>query len=161
MKKRLNLWGAIILTILLLGQTLTAWGSEQEWYELHEIDIESNTSAKLISQEDIGIMPYTRYILGAQAIMKRPSTSVLWMRSEVYCNDTMSKITTTFTLQKKSGNSWVNVGKGTVSVTNDNSMYKSMEATGASSGTYRCIADTLVTSKTGYSETISTISNTV
>ena len=161
MKKSRFFWGVAILAILLLGQTLTVWGSEQEWYELHEIEINSNINEKLISQEDIGVMPYTRYILGAQAIMKRPSSSVLWMRSEVYCNDTMSKITTTFTLQKKSGNGWINVGQGTVSVTNDNSMYKSMEATGASSGTYRCIADTLVTSKTGYSETISAISNSV
>lgn len=160
MRKRRNLLGIlVVLLMLLFGQTTNVWASEEEWYELHEIDTDSEE--RLISKEDISITPYTRYILGAQAIMRRPSTSVLWMRSEVYCTETMSKITTTFTLQKKSGNRWVNVGKGTVSVTNDNSMYKSMEATGASSGTYRCIADTQVTSKSGYSETFSTISNTV
>lgn len=148
-----------MLTILLLGQTISIKAAEQEWYELHEIDISS--SEKLISQDDLEIVPYTRYILGAEAIMRRQSSSVLWMRSEVYCTEVMSKITTTFTLQKKSGSSWINVGKGTVSVTNDNSMYKSMEATGVSSGTYRCIADTMVTSKSGYSETFSVISNSV
>lgn len=148
-----------MLITLLFGQTINIWAGEQEWYDLHEIELSSEEG--LISQSDLTVVPYTRYILGAQAIMRRPSTSVLWMRSEVYCTEVMSKITTTFTLQKKSGSNWVDVGKGTVSVTNDNTMYKSMEATGASSGTYRCIADTLVTSKSGYSETYSTISNTV
>lgn len=86
---------------------------------------------------------------------------MIWMRCEVYCTETMSKITTVFTLQKKVGNSWVDVGQGTVSETNTNSMYKTMEATGVSSGTYRCVTNTQVISKTGYSETSSAISGVV
>lgn len=159
MKKRKAILGLLLVLILTFGGTLSVWGADTEWYELYEI--EDNSTESLISKDELGITPYSRYILGAQAIMQRPSSSVLWMRSEVYCTETMSKITTTFTLQKKSGSSWVKVGQGTVSVSNDNSMYKSMEATGASSGTYRCVADTRVTSKSGYSETFSTISNTV
>ncbi len=159
MKKRKNIF-LVLLFVLLFTGTLSANAEDMEWYELHEIDNDISEE-KLISQNDMEIIPYTRYILGAQAIMKRPSSSVLWMRSEVYCTETMSKITTTFTLQKKSGNSWINVGKGSVSVTNDNSMYKSMEVTGASAGTYRCVASTQVISKSGYSETFTTTSNTV
>lgn len=159
MKKRKFSFLILLLTMLLFGETLSVWGAEEEWYELYEI--EESSEERLISQEDIDITPYSRYILGAQATMKRPSSSVLWMRSEVYCTETMSKITTTFTLQKKSGSRWVNVGQGSVSVTNDNSMYKTMEATGASSGTYRCIANTRVVSKSGYAETFTTTSNTV
>lgn len=159
MRKRKISFLILFLTMFLFGGTLNVWGAEKEWYELHEID--DGSEERLISQEDIEIMPYNRYILGAQAIMKRPSTSVLWMRSEVYCTEIMSKITTTFTLQKKSGSSWVDVGQGSVSVSNDNSMYKSMEVTGASSGTYRCIANTRVVSKSGYAETFTTTSNTV
>lgn len=153
---------ALIITLLfslLLGQSLSVWGAEKEWYDLHEVD--NGSEQMLISQDDFNITPYTRYILGTSVLLRRPSSSVLWMRSEVYCTETMSKITTVFTVQKKIGNSWVDVGQGTVSVSNDNSMYKSMEATGVSSGTYRCIANTQVISKTGYAETSSVISNTV
>lgn len=145
--------------VLLFSQTLSVWGEEHEWYELREI--EDDTIDQRVLNEELEATPYTRYILGATAILRKPSNGVLWMRSEVYCTETMSKITTVFTLQKKVGSSWVNVGQGTVSSSNDNSMYKSMEATGVSSGTYRCIADTRVVSKTGYSETISVISNIV
>lgn len=159
MKKIKYILSVTLLLGLLVGQTLSVWADEQEWYELHEI--EDNNEERDFWGEGTEITPYTRYILGAKAILKKPSNGVLWMRSEVYCTETMSKITTTFTLQKKSGSSWVNVGQGTVSVSNDNSMYKSMEATGVSSGTYRCVADTRVTSKSGYSETFSTISNIV
>lgn len=159
MKRSRIILSAILLIVLLVGQTLSVWGSEQEWYELREVEVAGDESD--VFKENIEITPYTRYIMGAKAILKKPSDGVLWMRSEVYCTETMSKITTTFTLQKKSGSSWINVGQGTVSVSNDNSMYKSMEATGVSSGTYRCVADTRVTSKSGYSETFSTVSNTI
>lgn len=159
MKKRKIILITTLLMLFLFGGALSVWGADEEWYELHEIDEEEED--RLILQENLEITPYSRYILGAQAIMRRPSTSVLWMRSEVYCTETMSKITTTFILQKKSGSSWTNVGEGTVSVSNSNSMYKSMEATGASAGTYRCVANTRVVSKSGYSETYSTTSNIV
>ena len=148
-----------LLVTLIWGQTLQISASELEWYDLHEI--EEDKEDTLILEEDLEVTPYSRYILGASALLREPSEGVLWMRSEVYCTEVMSKITTVFTLQKKVGSSWVNVGQGTVSVSNDNSMYKSMEATGASSGTYRCVANTQVISKTGYSETISVVSNTV
>ncbi len=148
-----------ILVILLLNQTLCVWGAEDEWYSLHEVN-----ETQEIREKDLGnmeIVPYARYIMGTSATIKRPSSNVIWMRCEVYCTETMSKITTVFTLQKKVGNSWVDVGQGTVSETNTNSMYKTMEATGVSSGTYRCVTNTQVISKTGYSETSSAISGVV
>ena len=162
--KKFKFFSAIVMLVtLLIGQTLSAWADEREWYELQEVEenISEDDSIVIDIEDGVEISPYTRYILGAKAILKEPSSGVLWMRSEVYCTETMSKITTTFTLQKKSGNSWIDVGKGSVSVTNDNSMYKSMQATGVSSGTYRCVANTRVVSKSGYSETLSVISNTV
>ena len=145
------------MAILLLGQTLSAWGAE--WYNLQEVVDDSEI--EVISEEEFSATPYSRYVLGAKVILKRPSTDVIMMRSEVYCTETMKKISTVFTLQKKVGNSWVNVGQGTVSTSNDNSMYKSMQATGVSSGTYRCIADTQVVSKTGYTESVSVISGEI
>lgn len=156
MKKR-RIIVPIIMAILLLGQTLSAWGAE--WYNLQEVVDDSEI--EVISEEEFSVTPYSRYVLGAKVILKRPSTDVIMMRSEVYCTETMKKISTVFTLQKKVGNSWVNVGQGTVSTSNDNSMYKSMQATGVSSGTYRCIADTQVVSKTGYTESVSVISGEI
>lgn len=146
----------ILLISLFCGQTFTVFGAEQEWYSLTEVDDNLESDTIVLDEEEI--TPYSRYILGASVLLRNPSSGVLQMRSEVYCTETMSKITTTFTLQKKSGGSWVNVGQGTVSASNDNSMYKSMKATGASSGTYRCIADTKVVSKSGYAETVSVVS---
>lgn len=156
MKKYKIILPIILLISLFCGQTLTVFGAEQEWYSLTEVDDSLEPGTIVLDEEEI--TPYSRYILGASVIVQKPSSGVLQMRSEVYCTETMSKITTTFTLQKKSGGSWVNVGKGTVSVSNDNSMYKSMKATGVSSGTYRCIADTQVISKSGYAETVSVVS---
>lgn len=157
MKKRKIIFSTLIIGILLLSQTLSAWGAE--WYELHEVIDNSETEMTL--EEDFEVMPNSRYILGAKVIVKRPSSDVIMMRSEVYCTETMKTISTVFTLQKKVGNSWVNVGQGTVSTSNSNSMYKSMEATGVSAGTYRCVADTRVTSKTGYSESVSVTSGEI
>ncbi len=158
MKKYKIILPIILLISLFCGQTLTVFGAEQEWYSLTEVD-DSLEPDTILDEEEI--TPYSRYILGATVLLRNPSSGVLQMRSEVYCTETMSKITTTFTLQKKSGSSWVNVGKGTVSVSNDNSMYESMRATGASSGTYRCIADTQVVSKSGYAETVSITSSSL
>lgn len=160
MKKYKIILPIILLISLFCGQIFTVFGAEQEWYNLTEVDenLEPNT---IVWDEEAEITPYSRYILGAAVILQSPSSGVIQMRSEVYCTETMSNITTTFTLQKKSGRSWVNVGKGTVSASNDNSMYKSMKATGASSGTYRCIADTRVVSKSGYAETVSVTSSSL
>lgn len=159
MRKYKMILPIILLITLLCGQTLTVFGAEQEWYSLTEV--EDNLESDTIVLDEEEITPYSRYILGASVLLRNPSSGVLQMRSEVYCTETMSKITTTFTLQKKSGSSWINVGKGTVSVSNDNSMYKSMKATGASSGTYRCVANTQVVSKSGYAETISVTSSSL
>ena len=151
--KKFKFFSALVMLVtLLIGQTLSVWADEKEWYELQEVEEDISEDNSIVIGDEMEVSPYTRYILGAEAILKKPSSGVLWMRSEVYCTETMSKITTTFTLQKKSGNSWIDVGKGSVSVTNDNSMYKSMQATGVSSGTYRCVANTQVVSKSGYSE---------
>lgn len=158
MKKRKILF-PILLVMFLLGQTLTVWGQETEWYDLHEVTVDSQMDT-LLDRSPV-ITPYSRYIMGSKVIIQRPTTDVIMMRSEVYCTDTMQSISTKFTLQKKVGSSWVKVGEKTVSVSNDNSMYKSVEATGVSSGTYRCLADTQVTSKTGYKESVSLISDTV
>lgn len=157
MKKYKIILPIILLISLFCGQTLTVFGAEQEWYSLTEVDDSLEPGAIVLDEEEI--TPYSRYILGAAVVLQKPSNGVLQMRSEVYCTETMSKITTTFTLQKKSGSSWSNVGEGTVSTSNDNSMYKSMKATGVSAGTYRCIADTKVVSKSGYTETVSVISS--
>ncbi len=159
MKKYKIILPIILLISLFCGQALTVFGAEQEWYSLTEVDDSLEPGTIVLDEEEI--TPYSRYILGAAVVLQKPSNGVLQMRSEVYCTETMSNITTTFTLQKKSGSSWSNVGKGTVSASNDNSMYKSMKATGVSSGTYRCIADTKVVSKSGYTETISVISGEV
>lgn len=159
MKKKKLLFPIIMMIILLMGQTLNVWAAETEWYDLQEIT--ENSDAEKISEEELSITPYSRYIMGAKVIVKRPSSDVIMMRSEVYCTETMKTITTVFTLQKKVGNSWVNVGQGTVSTSNSNSMYKSMEATGVSAGTYRCVADTRVTSKSGYTESVSITSNQI
>lgn len=161
MKKVKYIISVITLMSLVLSQTLCVWGADKEWYNLTEIEIEDQEMTLEEKSGELEITPYTRYIMGASVSVRRPSDGVIWMRSEVYCNETMSKITTVFTLQKKVGSSWVNVGKGTVSVSNDNSMYKSMEATGVSSGTYRCIADTQVVSKTGYTESVSVTSGQI
>ena len=158
MKKYKHILTLLMVIGMLFGQMQYVWGAEQEWYDLQEIEPEQSL---LESTGDIEITPYTRYIMGASVSLRRLSSNVLWMRTEVYCTESMSSITPSFTLQKKSGSSWVNVGKGTVSSSNDNSMYKAMEATGVSSGTYRCIADTKVVSKTGYTETVSVVSSTV
>ena len=83
MKKRKIILITTLLMLFLFGGALSVWGADEEWYELHEIDEEEED--RLILQENLEITPYSRYILGAQAIMRRPSTSVLWMRSEVYC----------------------------------------------------------------------------
>lgn len=156
--KRIKGICCVVLAILLLGQTICTWGAETEWYTLQEIDDQNMGE---FGNEKTGIVPYSRYILGTSVSLKRPSSGVIWMRSEVYCTETMSKITTVFTLQKKVGSSWVDVGQGTVSVSNSNSMYKTMEATGVSSGTYRCIANTQVVSKSGYVETSSVVSGSI
>lgn len=160
MKKSKVAFWAVMLVTLILGQTLNVSASEAEWYELKEVENDPNEDVAIL-EEDFEITPYSRYILGTSVILKRPSAGVLWMRSEVYCTETMKKITTVFTVQKKVGNSWVDVGQGSVSVNNSNSMYKSMEATGVSAGTYRCIANTQVISNTGYAETSSVISGSV
>ena len=158
MKKYKILVTILLAWTLLFGQTLCAWGAESEWYDLREIENYSDISSDF---EEAEITPYTRYIVGASVYITHPSSDKIWMRTEVFCSQTMKKITTVFTLQKKIGSSWTNVGYSTVSVSNDNSMYKSMEATGVSSGTYRCIADTQVTSSSGYTETISAVSGEV
>lgn len=161
MKKFKFAFSLILLVTLFVTQTFCVWGEEREWYTLRETEESVELDLGIESKNDLEISPYTRYIVGASVIIRRPSEDEIWMRSEVYCSEVMSKITTVFTLQKKVGNSWVNVGEGSVSSSNDNSMYKSMEATGVSAGTYRCIADTKVVSKTGYTETVSVVSSTV
>lgn len=160
MKKVKAIFSIILIVVLFSSQTLCVWGEEKEWYILQEIEDDSLESGTELTN-DLEVTPYTRYIVGASVTIKRPSSDEIWMRTEVYCSEVMSKITTVFTLQKKVGNRWINVGEGSVSSSNDNSMYKSMEATGVSSGTYRCIADTSVVSKTGYTETVSVVSGTV
>lgn len=158
MKKRI--FSAIVLSIvLLIGQIIPVMGAEAEWYELHEIPVEEGEQAeKTVLDEAV---PYTRYIMGTTVTLLQGDSKELLMRSEVFCTDTMSTITTSFTLQKKSGSKWITVGTGSVSVNNSDHMYKGMSASGVSSGTYRCVADTRVTNSTGYSETVSVTSGQV
>ena len=128
-----------------------------EWYDLKEEDIilENGTN------ENDGISVYTLYIGGATLTLQKMGEGKFGMRSEVICSETMKKIETTFKLQKKSGSSWVTVGTGTVSQNDTQTMYKSMTASGVSSGTYRCVASSKATSYSGYSETVSITSSSV
>lgn len=159
MKRKTGILITLIL-ILLIGQIVPVMGAEPEWYDLKEIAIDDEGQKNTLYSSD-EIVPYTRYIMGATATLLEGGANKLLMRSEVFCTEEMATISTSFTLQKKSGNSWVTVGKGSVSVKNSNHMYKGMSASGVSSGTYRCIADTKVTNKVGYSETISVTSGQI
>lgn len=158
MKRRIRSIIALIM-VLFICQAIPVSGGEQEWYELNEIAVDEDWQQDISYSDEV--VPYSRYIMGASATLLKGGSKELLMRSEVFCTQEMSAITTSFTLQKKSGSSWITVGKGSVSAYNSNHMYKGMSASGVSSGTYRCVADTRVTNSTGYSETISVISGQV
>lgn len=159
MRKRKKIFCILLsLFILIVSQTFTVWGSEIEWYDLREVNVDSQ---QIISYDENSITPYARYIMGATVSIVESSSHEVMMRSEVFCTDEMKKITTVFTLQKKSGSKWIDVGEGSVSVSNSTHMYKAMETTGVTSGTYRCIANTMVTSKSGYTESVSVTSGQI
>lgn len=156
MKKRYKSVIFLLIAIFML-QTVSVGATEKEWYELKEDD----TLIEDFQNEEGEISLYTLYIAGATITLKKMGTGEFGMRTEVICSETMKKIETIFTLQKKSGNSWVTVGSGTVSQSNTRTMYKAMSASGVASGTYRCIASSKATSYSGYSETVSITSSSV
>lgn len=160
MKKK---WKIVILLLIamLMMQTSVVRAEDREWYEFKEETVDISSQLKEILDTQTEITPYTRYIMNATVSIVELSSGKLNVRSEVFCNQEVSKITTVFNVQKKSGNSWNSVGSGTVSQSNSDHMYKSMSASGASSGTYRCIANTTVIGKTGYTETVSVISGSI
>lgn len=155
---KIRRWCAFFIGLILLFQTMMINAEEREWYELQEDTIQEEIQIK---EETTEISPYTLYIAGATVTLLKKSDSKVSMRSEVFCSETMKKIETVFELQKKSGNSWITVGTGTVSESNSTSLYKSMSASGVSSGTYRCIASSKATSYSGYAETVSVVSGSV
>ncbi len=161
MKKGKKFIGLLVTFVLLLMQATVVMAEEKEWYELKEKPLDEIVITNEDFNSEVEITPYTRYIMNVTLTLAKLSSSSLNMRSEVFCIESVSKITTTFDLQKKSGSKWVSVGTGSVSQSNSDHMYKSMTASGVSSGTYRCVATTTVTGKTGYTETVSGISGTI
>lgn len=147
------------LVMSLILQSVLVSAEEKEWYELKEDNHLEENFRNL--DDSTTISPNTLYIAGATISLKKMSTTKISMRSEVFCSETMKKIETTFKLQKKSGNSWVTVGTGTVSESDSTALYKSMSAYNVASGTYRCIASSKATSYSGYSETVSVTSGNV
>ena len=156
MKKRYKI-SCFLLVLMLVFQTVSVGASEIEWYDLIEEDIVLENG----TDENEGISLYTLYIGGATLSLQEMEPGKLGMWSEVVCSETMKKIETTFKLQKKSGNSWVTVGTGTVSKNDTQTMYKGMTASGASSGTYRCVANSKATSYSGYVESVSITSSSI
>lgn len=156
MKKKCKGLLFLLISVFVL-QTIPVGATEIEWYDLKE----ENILLEDIQDNNEGISPNTLYIAGATITLQKMGTGKFGMRSEVFCSETMKKIETTFKLQKKSGSSWKTVGTGTVSQNDSNKMYKSMTASGVSSGTYRCVASSKVTSYSGYSETVSITSGSV
>lgn len=161
MKKGKKIIGLFVAFILLFMQATSVMAGEKEWYELKEKPLDGLVVISEDSSAEIEITPYTRYIMNVTVSLVKLSSSSLNMRSEVFCTESVSKITTTFDLQKKSGSKWVSVGTGSVSQSNSDHMYKSMTASGVPSGTYRCVAVTTVTGKTGYTETVSGTSGSI
>lgn len=156
MKKKCRIL-AFLLTAIFMLQTIPVGAMEREWYDLKEENILIDDSSS--EEEEINL--YTLYIAGATVTLKKMGSGEFGMRSEVICSETMKKIETVFTLQKKSGSSWVTVGTGSVSQSDTRTMYKAMTASGVASGTYRCIASSKATSYSGYSETVSITSSAV
>lgn len=157
-KKRVYLSLLLVIIALMLQITMVS-ASETEWYELKEETFLTDTEQ--ISELETSATPYTLYIMSTTGYIMKVSSSKIGMRSEVFCIEEVTKITTTFTLQKKSGSSWTTVGSGSVSQSNSDHMYKSMTASGLSSGTYRCLLHTSVIGKSGYSESINGVTGSV
>lgn len=150
---------AVLLAVfLLIAQILPAYAGNiesAEWYDLVEEDVqmfEDNTS---------DISPYTLYIMNVITSILKISSNKVGMRADIYCTSTMKTINVTFKLQKLSGSSWSTVGSTSVSASNVASTYKSVTASGLTSGTYRAKAVVVVTDKYGYSETVTGYSGSI
>ncbi len=156
---------AIIMTvIMLIMQALpiyaddgneTNTGSQNEWYELIEEDFEFQAT----NNPDIN--PYTLYLVNVTTSIVKISSNKVGMRADIYCSTNVKTINVIFSLQKLSGSAWATVGTATASASNVHSTYKSVTASGLSSGTYRAKATVKATDSSGYSETLTGYSGSI
>lgn len=142
--------GVLISFMMLLTTITPAFADTQsgEWYEMQEENFDEITWIGPDEQE-----PYNLYLASVISYIAKISSSKVGLRADVVCYSTVSKISTTFYLQKLSGGKWYNISSGSASATNVSSMSKSMSVSGVSSGTYRTKTVTTVTDKYGYTET--------
>lgn len=156
---------AIIMTIIMLVmQSLPIYasdGSEEntssqdEWYELIEEDFEFEGT------NNPDIQPYTIYLVNVATSIVKINSSKVGMRADIYCSSTVKTINVVFSLQKLSGSTWKTVGTASASASNVASTYKSVTASGLSSGTYRTKATVKATDSSGYSETLTGYSGSI
>lgn len=125
-----------------------------EWYEVKE---------EVASEGDFSteIEPYTKYLMNVHITLSKKGANQLAMRADVFCSAVVKKIDIKFTLQKKSGSTWVNIAETTAMDSNVSSTNKSVISGALATGTYRAVASAKVTDANGYAESLSSFSGAV
>ncbi len=112
-----------------------------------------------VSPESIGfqserelLSPYTLYIMGTATHIEDQKDGKIYMGVEVYCTDTMKKITTRFYLQQLIDDQWIDVAQHTSSADDTDYMIAFVSVAHPPSGVYRVETISMVEDYNGYVE---------
>lgn len=144
MKKYISV---LLACVLFFSFAIPTYAEEsEEWYEMVEVSEEEWT------EEPELVNPYTLYIMNVRTSIMDGGNGKVYLHAEVCCTTDMQTITTVFYLQKHTSSGWVNVSSGTTSVSDSDTLSKTMSVSGVSAGTYRARTQTLVRSYSGTPE---------
>lgn len=157
MKKNRKIICLFLISLIFVMQIIPVYAeqTETEWYEMVEESFETS------NEDELGIVPYTAYIVDVVTSIAKISSGKVGLRADVLCSSTMSQVTLTFYLQKKSGSTWVNVSQGVTTSSNVSHVIKQMTVSGVSSGSYRAKVVAKVTDKYGFSESLTGFSGAI
>ena len=144
-----------VIAILMLSQGVFVFAEDTEDFSNFII---TESDQNFANESEDQVSPNLLYIADILTYIAKVSSNQVGIQGDVVCSTKVKSIRLTCTLQKKSGNKWVNA----VSKTYDaDGTHKSYIISNVSSGTYRCKASVLVTDYNGYSESLTGHSSSI
>ena len=150
---------AILLScVLMLGQSVLVFAESTEDFSNFLI---TESDQNFANESENQISPNLLYIADILTYIAKASSNQVGIQGDVVCSTKVKSIKLTCTLQKKSGNKWVDAVSKTTTTYDADGTHKSYIISNVSSGTYRCKASVLVTDYNGYSESLTGHSSSI
>ena len=148
----------ILGCILMLSQGISVFAENTEDFSKFEM---METDQNFTNGSENQVSPSLLYIADILTYIAKVSSNQVGIQGDVVCSTKVRSIKLTCTLQKKSGNKWVDAASKTTNTYDVDGTHKSYIISNVSSGTYRCKASVLVTDYNGYSESLTGYSSSI